>query len=184
MNPSTDPNPTQESEKARILRAHAANRFALEVCFLLVVGVLVVLAFLEATTYAMVSARTPFVIMVPLLALIVIHAVRLWRASGGFEVRERVSDTLRGGSVHFNKVIGFSAWMVALVVMITVLGHYAGIFAFCVILMRFLAGESWKMTLLVALGTTAFIFGVFEVIFNIDLYRGLVVRYFMGYRDF
>ena len=38
--------------------------------------------------------------------------------------------------------------------------------------------------MIVAAGTTLFVFGVFEFIFNIDLYRGLVLRWFLGYRDF
>ncbi len=50
--------------------------------------------------------------------------------------------------------------------------------------MRFLAGEKWWLTLVLAGGTTFFIFGVFEYVFNVDLYRGLIVRYYLGFRDF
>ena len=38
--------------------------------------------------------------------------------------------------------------------------------------------------LLIAGAVTLMIFGVFEYLFNIDLYRGLIVRYFLGFRDF
>jgi hypothetical protein len=96
----------------------------------------------------------------------------------------RLRIALTGGNAHLNKVVGFSGWMVGLVAMITAFGQYIGIFAFCVILMRFLAGERWILTLAVAGGTTFFIYGTFEYLFNIDLYRGLLFRWYLGYRDF
>ncbi len=158
--------------------------YTLEVCFLAFVGLVVVLALLEATTYKIVSSRTPFVIMIPLLILIAIQARRLWSVRSEFDARARIAGAFAGRDVTLNKVVGFSAWMVGLVLIIVVFGHYAGIFLFCAILMRFLAGESWPLTLVVAAGTTLFIYGVFEFIFNIDLYRGLIIRWFLGYRDF
>jgi hypothetical protein len=160
------------------------NYFALEVCFLSFVGIIAVIAFLEAFSYKIVSSRTPFVIMVPLLILIAVQALRLWGARSEFDPVARISTALRGGNANLNKVVSFSGWLLALIVIITVLGHYVGMFLFCAILMKFAGGESWKVTLTVAAGTTLFIFGVFELIFNIDLYRGLVLRWFQGYRDF
>lgn len=174
----------EDTETDQAEQARRGNLFALEICFLAFIGILVVFAFFEAMTYKIVSSRTPFVIMVPLLVLIAIHAGRLWRARAEFNPQLRISTALRGGNQTFNKVIGFAGWLVALVLIITVFGHYAGIFLFCVIMMRFVAGEDWKLVLLVAAGTTLFIYGVFEFIFNIDLYRGLVLRWFLGYRDF
>jgi hypothetical protein len=50
--------------------------------------------------------------------------------------------------------------------------------------MHFLAGERWMLTLTIATGTTFFIYGTFEYLFNIDLYRGLLFRWYLGYRDF
>lgn len=160
------------------------NLYALEICFLAFIGLVVVIAFLEATTYKIVSSRTPFVIMVPLLILIAIHAGRLWRARAEFHPGRRIAMALRGKNATMNKVVGFSGWMVGLVIIITIFGHYVGVFLFCVILMRYLAAERMVLTLMVAAGTTLFIYGVFEFLFNIDLYRGLVMRWFLGYRDF
>jgi len=160
------------------------NLFALEICFLGLVGLVVVIAFLEATTYKIVSSRTPFVIMVPLLILIAIHAYRLWRIRSEFHPGRRISAAFHGKNLSLNKVLGFTGWMFGMLLIIAALGHYVGVFLFCLILMRFLEGESWKLTLMVATGTTLFIFGVFEVAFNIDLYRGLIPRWFLGYRDF
>lgn len=174
----------EDTEIEEAERARRGNLYALEICFLAFIGIVVVFFFFEAMTYKIVSSRTPFVIMVPLLILIAIHARRLWSARAEFSPQGRISTALRGSNQTFNKVIGFAGWLVALVLIITVFGHYAGIFLFCVIMMHFVAGENWKLTLMVAAGTTLFIFGVFEFLFNIDLYRGLVLRWFLGYRDF
>ena len=173
-----------EDTKIEEAQERRGNLYALEICFLAFVGIVVVFAFLEATTYKIVSSRTPFVIMVPLLVLIAIHARRLWGIRAEFHPRNRISAALNGGNGTLNKVVGFSGWLVGLVIIITVLGHYAGILLFCVIMMRFLAAEKWVLTLMVAAGSTLFIYGVFEFVFNIDLYRGLAIRYFLGYRDF
>lgn len=185
--------PLQAAEQAREeaaekmesdAREKRGTLYALEVCFLALIGVVVVVAFIEALSYKLVSSRTPFVIMVPLLILIAVQARRLWSGRAEFHPGRRIAVALRGGNPTFNKVIGFSGWMVGLVLIITIFGHYAGMFLFCAILMRFVAGERWVLTLIVAAGTTLFIFGVFEFIFNIDLDRGLVLRWFLGYRDF
>ncbi|MFT7106035.1 MAG: hypothetical protein ACJAVT_000552 [Yoonia sp.] len=174
-----DVNEVDQSEKDR-----RGNLYAVEICFLAFIGVIVVVAFLEATTYKIVSSRTPFVIMVPLLILIAIHATRLWRIRSEFHPGRRIRGALHGGNICLNKIVGFSGWMIGMLIIIAVLGHYAGIFLFCVILMRFLEAESWVLTLAVAAGTVLFIYGVFEIAFNIDLYRGLIPRWFMGFRDF
>ncbi len=178
-----EPDTTGTEDEAE-RRERRGNLYALEICFLTVVGLFVLWAFVEALSYKIVSSRTPLVIMAPLILLIGIHARRLWRVREDLGVRARVDAALKGGHAHLNKVVGFSGWMVALVAMITVFGHFAAIFAFCVILMRFLAGERWRLTLIVAAVTTLFILGVFEYAFNIELYRGLIARWFMGYRDF
>ncbi len=174
----------QTEDSILVDKDRRGNLFAAEICFLAFIGVVVAAAFLEATTYKIVSSRTPFVIMVPLLILIAIHAVRLWRVRSEFHPKRRIAMALRGQNSAMNKIVGFSGWMVSMLVVITLLGHYAGVFLFCVVLMHFLEAERWKLTLLVAAGTALFIFGVFEIAFNIDLYRGLIPRWFLGYRDF
>lgn len=181
MNNDTDPDAAQAEATAKDKRG---NLYAAEICFLAFIGVIVVAAFLEATSYKIVSSRTPFVIMVPLLALIAIHAGRLWRIRSEFHPGRRIGGALRGGNKTLNKIVGFSGWMIMMLVVIAVLGHYAGIFLLCVVLMRFLEAESWVLTLAVAASTVLFIYGVFEIAFNIDLYRGLIPRYLMGFRDF
>lgn len=171
-----------EAEDAR--RDRRGNLFALEVCFLAFVGIFVLAAFVEALSYKLVSSRTPFVIMVPLIFLIAIHARRLMGVQEKLDVRARIAAALSGDNANLNKVAAFCGWMGVLLVFITVFGHLVAILAFCIILMRFVENEKWKLTLLVAAGTTLFVYCVFDFVFNIELYRGLIVRWFLGYRDF
>lgn len=181
MNQEAD---TTDPEKAVRKRHPRGHLYALEILFLAFIAVFVLIAFSEALTYKLVSSRTPFVIMAPLAILIVIHGVRLWRVREDFRPGARIREALSGSNKSLNSVLGISAWMLGMVAMILVLGHYAGIFLFCMILMRHLAGEKWMLALAVAAGATFFIFLVFEYLFNIDLYRGLIIRYFLGFRDF
>lgn len=176
---SQTPEPSDEQQEKR----RRGNLYALEICFLTVVGLIVVLAFFEATTYAIVSSRTPFVIMVPLIVLIAVHAIRLWAARHEFNPRARISEALSGATPEFNKVLGICGLMVGVIFAIWILGHYAGVFLFCLILMR-LADEKWLLSAIVAAGATLFIYGVFEALFEIRMYRGLIIRYFLGFRDF
>lgn len=178
---SEPPRPSDDEAERRDRRG---NLYALEVCFLAIVGVVVIAAFVEALSYKLVSSRTPFVIMVPTIILIALHSRRLLRVREDLGVRARLAAAVRGGNAHLNKVVGFSLWMAVLVAMITVLGHLVAIFLFCVILMRYLAAERWVLTLIVAAAATFFIFAVFEYAFNIELYRGLILRWYLGYRDF
>jgi hypothetical protein len=83
-----------------------------------------------------------------------------------------------------NRVVAMSGWMVALMIMITVIGHYAGIVIFGFLLTWYLARERFWLAAAVTAATALFIFLVFEYGFNVDLYRGLLFRYFAGYRDF
>jgi hypothetical protein len=161
-----------------------ANMLTLEICFLALVGLVVLAAFLEATTYKLVSSRTPFVIMVPLILLIVFHARRLFKVRKQAEFNRRISLALSGKMPSLNKVVSQSGWMVALLAMVVVLGHVVAIAIYSFVLMRIIAKENLKLALTVTVVTTVFIYVLFEMGFNVELYRGLILRYFLGFRDF
>ena len=69
-----------------------ADLLTLEICFLGLVGLVVVAAFIEALGYKLVSSRTPFVIMAPLLILIAVQVL-----CTAFFMRD-VLDDLRGSA--------------------------------------------------------------------------------------
>jgi fatty acid desaturase len=161
-----------------------ANMLTLEICFLAVIGLMVVAAFLEALSYKIVSARTPFVIMVPLILLIVVQARRLFVVRHDADFNHRLKMAVTGRMPDLNKVVAKSGWMAGLLVAVVVLGHIAAIAIYSFVLMRLVAKENLKLALIVTVATTLFIYVLFEIGFNVELYRGLIVRYFLGFRDF
>jgi hypothetical protein len=174
--------PKGSLEEAR-QESHVANLLTLEICFLAVVGLVVVAAFFEALTYQLVSSRTPFVIMAPLFLLIVIHAKRLYSVRDRANLGERLGNALRGKVAHLNAVVAMGGWMTGLLALIVALGHYIGLLVFCFALM-IKGDETRRLSATIAIVTTGLIFLVFEYGFDVELYRGLLFRYFAGYRDF
>lgn len=179
-----DTDPQTPKPKIDRVPSQFSTNLPLEICFLAFVGILTVASFFEALTYAIVSARTPFVIMVPLFALIALHAVRLYRARQQADIAERLLAVVRGHMTDFNKVLVLSGWFVAILVMIVLFGHYVGVFVFAFLLMWYAGKETLLLSAIVAVCSTLFVYLVFEVAFDIEFYRGLIVRYFQGYRDF
>lgn len=164
--------------------AGTSDLFALEACFLAFLGLAVLAAFVEAFSYQIVSSRTPFVIMVPLLALIAVQARRLMAAGSRHRVRDRIALALNRSTPAFGKVLAMQGWLALLLLLIVLGGHYVGIAAFMFLLMRVAAKERLVLALAVTAATTALIFVLFEYGFDIELYRGMIFRYFAGYRVF
>ncbi|KMK65041.1 hypothetical protein [Puniceibacterium sp. IMCC21224] len=156
----------------------------LEICFLAFIGVLVFAAFLEATSYSIVSSRTPFVIMVPLFALIVVQGYRLGKRREDSDFVTQLRRVCGGGHAHFSKVLSMCCWMVALMVLILIFGHLVGIAAFSFALMWWVAKEKFLLAACVAVGTTFALYVLFEIGFDVELYKGMIYRYFAGYRLF
>ncbi|KZM49528.1 tripartite tricarboxylate transporter TctB family protein [Labrenzia sp. OB1] len=161
-----------------------ANRHAMEVVFLLILGAVVLAAFVQAFSYQLVSSRTPFVIMVPLIGLLVGQMVRLLRQRGLDSVRARVRAVWTDAGSAFRKSLVFVGWLAALQLTILFAGHYVAVAGFIFVLAWYLCGEKWKLSLGMALATTAILYLVFQIGFHIDLYPGMIYRYFAGYRSF
>ena len=106
INPGETVETTRPDEPERATSTSgAAARRSLEICFLAFVGILVLMAFAQAISYELVSSRTPFVIMVPLLILIGVPgaaaAARRRRVGGR---RDGIRATLRGENPVFSKL--------------------------------------------------------------------------------
>ncbi|WP_439523992.1 hypothetical protein [Marivita sp.] len=187
MTDTSQTNPTNvdldDTVKATVAEERA-NMLTLEIVFLVAVGLVVLVAFFEALTYQLVSARTPFVIMVPLFILIAVHAVRLYRRREQAEVGERLGMAISGRLPGLNKVMMITVSLVVMLVVIIGLGHYIGLGTFCFLLMWRLGGVAFGRAALVALGTLLAIYLIFELAFDLELYRGLLFRWMAGYRDF
>ena len=174
----TEKNPSnQEQEKEQ----DKGSKATLELCFTIIIGMLVAAAFLRSLTYDFVSARTPLVILVPLLILIGIQLKRTWGLSDLSEIKNALSGVIKLKNKEFNGIAGFFLWMIFLLILIFVTGHYVGIAVFMFFLMNLVAEEKFSLSLFISIAVTVVIYMLFEHLFNIELYRGLIFRIWMGY---
>ncbi len=157
-----------------------SNKITLELYFIVAVGLIVATAFFSASTYEFVSARTPIVIMVPLIILVGAQFVRAKKASQNVDVRSVLSAVARGGSKSFNRAAGFVGWMVLLLALILVAGHYAGIAILMFVLLRLVSKEQILFSLALSAAVTVVIFLLFELGFDIELHRGAIFRIWAG----
>jgi uncharacterized membrane protein len=171
-----DKGPTQENN------AKGKSYSTLEICFSLFVGIVVLSAFISALTYDFVSARTPIVILIPLLILSGIQIKRAWNAaSGDMHLKADLVNVFSLKNREFNGIAGFFGWMVFLLILIFVTGHYAGMAIFMFFLMNLVAEEKLSLSIFIAVVVTVIIYMLFEHLFNIELYRGLIFRIWTGY---
>ncbi len=170
------------AEQASDQDVSAANAHVMEVCFIGFIAIVTIAALIEAFRYELVSSRTPFVFMVPLLILLAVQLMRLLRVRSFSSVTARISAVVANEIPSFRKVLVLQFWFASLLAVIILAGHYAGLAMFMAVTIYFLSKENLRMSLVVTVVTTALIYLTFEVGFNIELYRGLILRYFQGYR--
>jgi hypothetical protein len=153
----------------------------LQLCFITMLMVTVSSAFIAALTYNPHSAMAPLIILVPMILLTGYQFVHSLSESRGLNVGAMLSAAVRGHNTMFNNVAGFCGWIVFLLMLIFVAGHYAGIAAFMYILLNYIAREKTGMTLAIAAGVTLFIYLLFEQVLGMELYRGMIYRISAGY---
>jgi len=156
------------------------DRSTPELCFIAVVSLIIVAAFISALGYEFVSARTPLVIMVPLIILTGMQFVRVIKASRGVDVASDLSIVAKGNSKAFNRAAGFVGLMALLLALIVVAGHYAGIAIVMFVLLRLVSKEEMLFSLALTAGVTVVIFLLFELGFDIELHRGAIIRILSG----
>ncbi len=157
-----------------------SNRITLELYFIVVVGLIVATAFISALSYDLVSARTPIVIMLPLTVLIGVQFNRARKASRNADVRSVLSTVAKGENKTFNRTAGFIGWMVLLLALIVVAGHYVGIAILMFVLLRLISKEEILFSVALSAGVTVVIFLLFELGFDIELHRGAIFRIWAG----
>ena len=172
-----------EPERATSTESAGARR-SLEIAFLLFVGIMVLMAFVQAFSYQLVSARTPFVIMVPLLILIGVQGLRLRREGAVSDVTSGLTQALRGGNPVFTKLFILTLVFFGDIAAIFLFGHYVGLFVLTFTLMWVIARENFWVSLLISVLIPVLLYLLFEYLFHIDLYRGLLVRWYLGYKVF
>ena len=156
----------------------------LDLIFISLVGILMLSALGSALTYEFISARTPIVILIPLLVLIGIQFRESLKHSSFAEVTRLITHAFKGGNAEFNGVAGFGGWMILLLVLIFVAGQYIGMALFMFMLLYLVAAETLVLSLSVSGLVTLCIYGLFDKVFSITLYNGLVYQVWNGYSVF
>lgn len=149
------------------------DKEALEFLFILLVGLIVVGALIASLNYPTSSARAPWIIIVPLLLLCGIQFNRSRKLANFADVRRILTEAIGGNREIVNKVASLIGWMAFLLGAIYLAGHYAGLAVFMLALLRISAKENLRLSIIVTLIVTAAIYGLFEQLFNIELYRGV-----------
>ena len=158
------------------------NRSALEQAALILTAGFTLAALIAAIGYDFSSSRPLFVILVPLIFLVLVQIYRTMK-QGDIETSLNVIKAALGGQiVDFAVSVKFFMLLMALLICIYVLGHYAGLMLAMFYLIRVHGGESMKMSLIVPIITALALFALFELVFSIELFQGQLYRYFAGYR--
>ena len=158
------------------------NRSALEQAALLLTAGFTLAALIAAIGYDFSSSRPLFVILVPLIFLVLVQIYRTMK-QGDIETSLNVIKAAFGGQIiDFAVSVKFFILLLALLVCIYVLGHYAGLMLAMFYLIRVHGGESMKMSLIVPIITALALFALFDLVFSIELFQGQLYRYFAGYR--
>ena len=158
------------------------RRIALELASLILIGFISLCALVIAFTYDFSSSRPLFVILIPLVALILVQIYRTMKQANAETYLDVVKAALGGKVSDFAVSVKFFILLLALLVCIYILGHYAGLMLAMFYLISVHGGESMKMSLMVPIITALALFAIFELVFSIELFQGQLYRYFAGYR--
>ena len=154
-----------------------------ELGFVLFLLLLTLGALAESMTYSLTAARTPLVILLPMLVLVLFLA---WReiVAARTDVHDLVADikaAFAGEYPKFNQFVRFTGWLVALILMVAVLGHYVAVGLFTYLLMRPVGGESRSLSLKIAIAMPVAIFLIFDVALGLRMFSGIFYQLWAGY---
>lgn len=164
------PEATKDTAKAgRLLRT--------EMIVLALVFVLVSAACIETILAGLVDPVLPLLIVLPLQLLIVSQFLR----SATFSKALKKPDQTLSASKRLTNLLaaGPLLWLAILLI-----GHFAALFLFVAGLMGSVKEERWRVAMTVATLTVAVLWSFFSLLIGADMFDGLILRYFSGYRDF
>jgi len=165
-------------------RREAAEFRAHETPALLVAGGVFALALVTAISYGPVPAAMPLVILAPLVPLTALQGWRAWSAQRSARAPGGEPRSGSGAGAGLGRAVGLAGWSLALVGLVLVAGHYAGMAIFMYLLIGRSSGRGAGFALAVSVAVTLAVFAVFELGFGIGLYQGLVYKALAGYRLF
>ena len=113
-------------------------------------------------------------------------AVQIIRARRTYKSSVSVADDCVASLANKQliKAMKLVAWTIMLLALIMLGGHYLGVALFMFILLKFVKGKEVFFALAVSASVTLILFILFEIGFDIELYRGLIYRALNGYKLF
>lgn len=162
------------------------HRRVAELFFILFLAVLGFAALFESFTYSITASRTPLVILIPLLLLIILLAIREVRAvlADSTDVFGIAKKAIRGDYPQFKKFMQFSLWLMMLIAMVIVFGHYIAVGVFTFILMRLVAKEALSLSIKITMAVPVAIFLVFDLALSLNMFPGILYQLWAGYHIF
>ncbi len=143
--------------------------------FCLFLLALLTMFFIAAGGYKPVTRRAPFLVMIPLAAMLLGQLVLILKNLH----RVNISQQEQSGLLQINRQAVRRAsqillWLVLLLGMIYVGGHLAGIALFLFLFLRLVCKDPWRTAIYVSVGSVAALYILFERVLMIPLYSGII----------
>lgn len=160
-------------------------RLAFAAFLTLLVAVLVGFAF----TYGPTSQLVPLVIGIPtLLALALVTLAQIWSPAARLVAQFNTtpisvdSDLFEDGETVYRDrpLLAAVGWVVGLSAVAFLFGFVAAIPVFVYAYLRIEGAHSRRRSALIAVGTTAVVSGLFELVFSTALYAGVIPNFVLG----
>lgn len=177
-------NNAEVQEQSESNTAESSPNLAADFVFTIFLGILVVVFFIEASDYAWMSAIAPYIVMVPLLLLLVIHAIKLGRNVSWNAVTQFTKTLVTVSSEAYRKIGMVILWTVVLIVLMYLTGYYVGSLIYLFVMLRMVARESWSTSVSLMVSIPVALYIVFEMILGLQLYRGIIYMIWQGYNIF
>jgi hypothetical protein len=111
-----------------------------------------------------------------MLILIAIQFSRVRKKVTAANLRGEVRRVVNGERAHFREAFALMFWMFFLLAVIWLAGHFAGMAIFMFVMLRMVAKQKMLMSVGVTAGVTIVLYALFSHVFNIELYRGLLIN--------
>lgn len=169
-----------------------SNRAVISLLLVLGMTALVATMVVEATTFTRSPRLLPLIVGIPTLALLLIQVVRDVRrmVSGdrtGGTASEQEADRYSGNDpadgaddsaalANASPVVG-TLWVLLLVLIVWLLGFLVAIPIFIVLFMRYFGRETWRLSILFAIGTFVVTYLFFVVVIEVQLIPGRLAEF-------
>ena len=163
-------------------KAASREDLRLEVLFIIALLALMATFFIMSIGYPTAARVMPYVFMIPLTIILISQLIRvlnLYRSLPAPDDQISEMDSLIKQLSKKKSVKGYFLvlWMIVFLILINLVGIVFGIGIFLICFLRFISEEPWRVALLIGIIVPAVIHILFQVLFGIILYPGLIGRF-------